>query len=188
MKACPIVVVHRQRIVAESLAAALSVHRGISVVAYVTTIADAERASRWAEAIVMDDALEGAALSGARFRQAGLKVILLGDQVGAAPYMQTGGSVGELAAALLSDPSRGSSSSAGPLTPRENEVLSLVASGLAGKQVATRLGISPKTVEQHKTRIFTKLGVPNQTAAVSVAMSWGLRMGASSLPTEMETA
>jgi DNA-binding NarL/FixJ family response regulator len=52
------------------------------------------------------------------------------------------------------------------LTPRERDVLTLVARGLAGKQVARHLGISPKTVEQHKTRIFAKLGVPNQAAAV----------------------
>jgi DNA-binding CsgD family transcriptional regulator len=32
--------------------------------------------------------------------------------------------------------------------------------------VARHLGISPKTVEVHKTRIFAKLGVPNQAAAV----------------------
>jgi protein AroM len=59
------------------------------------------------------------------------------------------------------------------LTPRERDVLSLVARGFAGKQVARHLGISPKTVEQHKTRIFSKLGVPNQAAAVSVAMGAG---------------
>jgi DNA-binding CsgD family transcriptional regulator len=56
------------------------------------------------------------------------------------------------------------------LTRREKEILDLVARGLAAKQVATQLGISPKTVEQHKTRIFAKLGVRNQTAAVSVLL------------------
>lgn len=52
-----------------------------------------------------------------------------------------------------------------PLTGREHEILSLIARGLSGKQVARHLGISPKTIEHHKTRIFAKLGVPNQTAA-----------------------
>ena len=33
------------------------------------------------------------------------------------------------------------------------------------------MGISIKTVENHKTRIFAKLGVPNQTAAVSMALA-----------------
>jgi DNA-binding CsgD family transcriptional regulator len=56
----------------------------------------------------------------------------------------------------------------GPLTSREAEILRLAAKGLSGRQVARQLGISPKTVERHKTRIFAKLGVPNQTAAVSI--------------------
>jgi DNA-binding CsgD family transcriptional regulator len=55
------------------------------------------------------------------------------------------------------------------LTAREREVLSLIAKGLAGKQTASLLGISPKTVEQHKTRIYGKLGVANQAEAVAVA-------------------
>jgi DNA-binding CsgD family transcriptional regulator len=46
-----------------------------------------------------------------------------------------------------------------------HEILSLIARGLSGKQVARHLGISRKTIEHHKTRIFAKLGVPNQTAA-----------------------
>ena len=50
---------------------------------------------------------------------------------------------------------------------------------MSGKQVARHLGISPKTVEHHKTRIFAKLGVPNQTAAVTLAMAGGLAGGAS---------
>ena len=39
---------------------------------------------------------------------------------------------------------------------------------MAGKQIARVLGISPKTVEQHKTRAFKRLGVPNQAAAVAM--------------------
>jgi DNA-binding NarL/FixJ family response regulator len=46
-----------------------------------------------------------------------------------------------------------------------------VSRGLAGKQVARHLGISPKTVERHKTRIFAKLGVANQAAAVRAAFA-----------------
>jgi DNA-binding NarL/FixJ family response regulator len=57
------------------------------------------------------------------------------------------------------------------LTNREHEVLTLVAKGLVGKQVARQLGISPKTVERHKTKIFSKLGVPNAAAAVGLLLS-----------------
>ena len=47
-------------------------------------------------------------------------------------------------------------------------MLRLAAKGMAGKQIARVLGISPKTVEQHKTRAFKRLGVPNQAAAVAM--------------------
>ena len=55
---------------------------------------------------------------------------------------------------------------------REQEILRLVARGRSGKQVARQLGISPKTVERHKTRIFAKLGVPNQAAAAFAYSEW----------------
>jgi DNA-binding NarL/FixJ family response regulator len=45
------------------------------------------------------------------------------------------------------------------LTPREREVLSLVAEGLSNKGVAERLFITPRTVEAHVTSTFLKLGL-----------------------------
>ena len=59
------------------------------------------------------------------------------------------------------------------LSTREEQVLRLAAKGLAAKQIARALGISPKTVEQHKTRAFRRLGVPNQAAAVALVASGG---------------
>jgi DNA-binding NarL/FixJ family response regulator len=53
----------------------------------------------------------------------------------------------------------------GGLTPRELEVLDLVRSGLANKQIARQLGISEKTVKAHLTRIFQELGVNDRTQA-----------------------
>jgi RNA polymerase sigma factor (sigma-70 family) len=47
------------------------------------------------------------------------------------------------------------------LTPREREVLEQVVTGLHAKEIAAALGISPRTVEVHKTRIMEKLGVRN---------------------------
>jgi FixJ family two-component response regulator len=47
------------------------------------------------------------------------------------------------------------------LTEREREVLEHAAQGLHAKEIATALGISPRTVEVHKTRITEKLGVRN---------------------------
>jgi DNA-binding NarL/FixJ family response regulator len=56
------------------------------------------------------------------------------------------------------------------LSSRETDVLSLVADGLTVREIAERLGVSNRTVEGHKQRAFAKLGVQNQSHAVSVAM------------------
>lgn len=63
---------------------------------------------------------------------------------------------------------------AGSLTRRELEILAHVASGATTREASERLGISPKTVENHKQRIFAKLDVQNQAHAVAVAMRGGL--------------
>ena len=51
------------------------------------------------------------------------------------------------------------------LTPREREVLALLADGLANKQIARRLGIAEKTVKAHLTRVFAALDVTDRTQA-----------------------
>lgn len=51
------------------------------------------------------------------------------------------------------------------LSPRESEVLGLVATGLANKQIARRLGISERTVKAHLTAVFQQLGVTDRTQA-----------------------
>jgi DNA-binding NarL/FixJ family response regulator len=56
------------------------------------------------------------------------------------------------------------------LTSREIEVLGAMSDGLSTKAVAHFLGISVKTVESHKTRIFDKLGVHTQAQAVAIAI------------------
>lgn len=60
------------------------------------------------------------------------------------------------------------------LTRREVEVLALIGSGCTTREVSVRLAISTKTVENHKQRIFGKLGVQNQAHAVAVGMRSGL--------------
>jgi FixJ family two-component response regulator len=57
------------------------------------------------------------------------------------------------------------------LTPREQEVLREAARGLHAKEIAATLGISPRTVEVHKTRIMAKLGVRNVAELVRFAVA-----------------
>jgi DNA-binding NarL/FixJ family response regulator len=60
------------------------------------------------------------------------------------------------------------------LTRREVQVMQGIAKGLATAQVAVSLGITRKSVENHKQRIFAKLGVQSQAHAVAVAVGSGL--------------
>ncbi|HEY3159337.1 MAG TPA: response regulator transcription factor [Vicinamibacterales bacterium] len=61
-----------------------------------------------------------------------------------------------------------------PLTPREVEVLELLAEGLSNKAIAARLGISDQTVKFHVAAICGKLGAANRTDAVRRAIRRGL--------------
>ena len=60
------------------------------------------------------------------------------------------------------------------LTPRELEVLELVAAGMTNVQVAKRLFISPRTVNTHLTSLYGKLGVSSRGAAVRFAVEHDL--------------
>lgn len=60
------------------------------------------------------------------------------------------------------------------LTPREKEVLQVLADGLDGKEIAERLGISDKTERNHMASIMTKLGVHSRLQALVFALRHGL--------------
>lgn len=51
------------------------------------------------------------------------------------------------------------------LTPREREILDLIAAGQGNKQIARHLGITEKTVKAHCTRLFQRIGVSDRTQA-----------------------
>ena len=77
--------------------------------------------------------------------------------------------------ALLNADSRENPRGIGPgLTPREVDVLRLVAQGLGDAQIAERLFLSPHTVHRHIANIRTKLDVPSRAAAVAHATGVGL--------------
>ena len=66
-------------------------------------------------------------------------------------------------------------SSEGPqLTPREREVLHLIAEGLSAPDIGRRIHLSPTTVKSHLHKLYEKLGVSDRAAAVAEAMRRGL--------------
>ncbi len=63
---------------------------------------------------------------------------------------------------------------AAELTAREHQVLELLSDGHTMRQIATRLNISPRTVETHVAKVYRKLGVQTRVQAVSRAATLGL--------------
>jgi LuxR family maltose regulon positive regulatory protein len=61
-----------------------------------------------------------------------------------------------------------------PLSPRELEVLQLIASGASNEDIAANLVIAPTTAKKHVSNILQKLGVENRTQAVARGRSLGL--------------
>ncbi len=62
----------------------------------------------------------------------------------------------------------------GTLTPREQEVMRLLAEGLAPKEIAERLYISPKTAENHRANLMKKLGLHSNVELIRYAARLGL--------------
>jgi DNA-binding CsgD family transcriptional regulator len=54
------------------------------------------------------------------------------------------------------------------ITPRELEILELIAQGLSNKEIADRVFVSENTVKTHSSRVFDKLGAKRRTQAVQV--------------------
>jgi two-component system NarL family response regulator len=84
-----------------------------------------------------------------------------------------GGRAGEVMLDLLTHPKPSAQRHDG-LTRREVEILRLIASGFANKQVAVRLHISDKTVRNHVSNIYEKLDIGDRSQAVLYAVRKGL--------------
>jgi DNA-binding NarL/FixJ family response regulator len=122
-----------------------------------------------------------------------MRVVIVGDapararlrqQVGASP-LDIIGEASTVAAARIAHPDAeafllvpeapaGSRFNPEALTPRELEVLQVLAEGLPNKAIARRLGISDQTVKFHLAAICGKLGAQNRTDAVRLAIQRGL--------------
>jgi DNA-binding CsgD family transcriptional regulator len=60
------------------------------------------------------------------------------------------------------------------ITPRELEILQLIARGLSNKEIASQLFVSENTVKTHSSRVFDKLNARRRTQAVQIAKEQGL--------------
>jgi DNA-binding NarL/FixJ family response regulator len=69
---------------------------------------------------------------------------------------------------------RGEIENPNPLTPRETEVIKLIAEGLGNRDIAVELVISEKTVERHRENILSKLGLKNRVELARYAIRRGL--------------
>ncbi|MBY5624662.1 LuxR C-terminal-related transcriptional regulator [Rhizobium leguminosarum] len=74
-----------------------------------------------------------------------------------------------MSAKVMENSLNGGTSDKSSLTPREREVMDLVAQGLSNKHIGLRLNLQEKTVKHHMTQILSKLGASNRTEA---ALQW----------------
>lgn len=167
-----LLVAHPEAMAAEALAAALERYPALVPVAVVTSAASAEGCAARIDVAVVDHRLEGCSELARALRRRGVRVVMVGNEdedaygVSVAP----GSPIAELAVALAPG-SVARTLRRLPLSDREHQVLALAGRGFVAKEIARHLGISCKTVEQHKSRACRKLGVPNQAAAISLIAS-----------------
>jgi len=94
------------------------------------------------------------------------------------PFIRDSGAVVEEILAFVAgrapEPDRPARPPATDLTPREQEVLRLIARGAANKQIAAELGITVATVERHVTNLYRKLGANGRADATLAAVALGL--------------
>ena len=60
------------------------------------------------------------------------------------------------------------------MTPREAEVLAGIARGLSNKEIALKLDVSPRTIDNHTSNLFKKIGAQGRTAAAMYAIEQGI--------------
>jgi len=101
----------------------------------------------------------------------GLEYVLRGD------YFLDSSVSQQVVKKLMESPARDekiSDAAYGTLSPREQEVMRLLAEGLSRKKIAEKLFISPKTVENHRTNIMNKLGLHSTMDLIRYSAKLGL--------------
>lgn len=82
--------------------------------------------------------------------------------------------LGSLLCRYLERVARGERPGRGPLTPRESEVVKLIAEGHSTAEIAELLTLSPKTVERHRANVLDKLGLRDRVEVTRYAIRSGL--------------
>lgn len=196
-----ILLLEDERVVRQGLGELLSRQEGVEVVADADTVDGALAAldtSTEVDIIVADVMLQEEAggldlLKILRERETHPPVLLLSSygepwlystalRGGALGYVLKGASLGELLSAIRSVAAgvavfpaaalRNRFSQRAP-SPREREVMGLVAEGLANSEIGARLGIKEKTVESHLTRLFARYAVGTRTELAMLASRQG---------------
>jgi two-component system, NarL family, response regulator YdfI len=106
-------------------------------------------------------------------RDSGMDEILAAIQAARAGLVLLDPEVSQSLASRVPSPSAQPAPALDDLTPRETEVLRMLAEGLGNREMAARLGISDHTVKFHISSILDKLGAATRTEAVTM----GIRMG-----------
>jgi DNA-binding CsgD family transcriptional regulator/tetratricopeptide (TPR) repeat protein len=130
----------------------------------------------WQELGVPFEAARCRVLLGSACRALGDEALALMDfEAAHADFLDLGAAPAAAWAASLLHEGR-PATAAGPLTPREVEVLRLVAAGMANRVIAAELHLSEKTVARHISNIFLKLGLSSRVAATRYAYDHGLTL------------
>ena len=162
-----------------ALRAALSRHRGLEVVEADPDVVVLDTGDRGLAALPPRGGVPTVALiggAGAGALRAGARAALPRES---GPE-EIAAAVGAVAAGLLvlhpdlveaAEPTHDTGAA---LTPRERQVLSMLADGLGNKTIAARLGISDHTVKAHVAAVFDKLGVSTRAEAAALGLRRGL--------------
>ena len=193
-----VVVQQQKRLFRDGLAVLLDETFGIEVVAAVTTaeeLLETCRDRRPDVAVIALDAANYDPVSDLMRQVDGLKVVAVSETAdpaggdgppppGVSAVVHRHAGFGAILEAISARSQNGSPSRNGRaegraangrtrLTRRETDILTFVGRGWTSHGISRQLGISPKTVENHKQRIFTKFGVQNQAHAVALALRNG---------------
>lgn len=111
---------------------------------------------------------------GTPFRNGVMITPLFDDSGGLAWFLGSQVDLGPPEASGLTARQADSSSRVAGLSPRQREILGLVARGMLNKQIAFDLGISEKTVKMHRALMLDRLGVSTSAEAIRIAVEAGL--------------